>query len=108
MLLAPAAWYESVPGAALSGSFNGHFIMTGGLAFIASGIALSWGSRPGQRAAGLALAGSIFPALHAGLHLIQWFTVGLPRGVDASFSEFVTIGLVAVLGLIFAGLRQKP
>ena len=37
MLTAPEAWYAAVPGVAMTGPLNHHFIQDIGLAFLASG-----------------------------------------------------------------------
>ncbi len=68
MLVDPVGWYERVPGVAATGPFNHHFVLDIGLAFIASGAgllaaAIRWALWPAG------LAGSVFLALHALLHL---------------------------------------
>jgi hypothetical protein len=68
MLLAGAAWYESVPGVSETGPYNPHFIQDIGAAFLVAGLALAarvW--RPRYWPA--AVAGAGFLAAHALLHL---------------------------------------
>ncbi len=47
MLVAPAAWYTSVPGVTATGPFNHHFITDIGFAFAASGVGMIAGFRTG-------------------------------------------------------------
>jgi peptidoglycan/LPS O-acetylase OafA/YrhL len=68
MLLAAAAWYESVPGVSETGPYNPHFVQDLGAAFLVAGLALAvraW--RPRYWPA--AVAGAGFLAAHAVLHL---------------------------------------
>jgi peptidoglycan/LPS O-acetylase OafA/YrhL len=70
MLLAGAAWYESVPGVSETGPYNPHFIQDIGAAFLVAGLALAtriW--RPRYWPA--AVAGAGFLAVHALLHLVM-------------------------------------
>lgn len=71
MLLAPAGWYETVPGVTGTGPFNPHFVRDIGAAYLAAGGAALWaGLRPRARPA--ALAGAGFLGLHALIHLAEW------------------------------------
>jgi hypothetical protein len=68
MLLAGAAWYESVPGVSETGPYNPHFVQDIGAAFLVAGLALAarvW--RPRYWPA--AVAGAGFLVAHALLHL---------------------------------------
>lgn len=68
MLAAPNFWYGAVPGVVDTGPFNPHFVRDVGCAYLVAGGALAafaWDAR--ARAA--ALAGSVFLALHAAVHL---------------------------------------
>ena len=69
MLVAGPHWYESVPGVTETGPFNPHFVQDIGIAFLVSGLALAaraW--RPRYWPA--AMAGAVFLAAHALLHLV--------------------------------------
>lgn len=100
MLAAPAHWFSAVPGVTATGPFNGHFVLDIGLAFAASGCVLAWGA---LRADGrLALAGALWPCLHAVLHLQIWFARGLPIGA-VGLTNWAGIQLPAWLSLA-AGL----
>jgi hypothetical protein len=68
MLGDPAAWYGAVPGVAMTGPFNPHFVRDIGCAYLAAGAALIWFAVDG-RARWAALAGGVFLALHALVHL---------------------------------------
>jgi hypothetical protein len=98
MILAPDYWYATVPGVAMTGPVNYHFIVDIGLAFVASGAGMMAGMRPGRTAMALALAGSVWPSLHALFHIFNWFVMGFPRDGRIIFSE-----VVAVVGLSFLG-----
>ena len=70
MLMAGAAWYESVPGVSETGPYNPHFIQDIGAAFLVAGLALAarvW--RPRYWPA--AVAGTGFLVVHALLHLLM-------------------------------------
>ena len=97
MLLAGAAWYESVPGVSETGPYNPHFIQDIGAAFLAAGLALAarvW--RPRYWPA--AVAGAGFLAAHALLHLVM-----IASGHDhyAAF-ELIAIVLPSALALFSA------
>ncbi|MEW6437298.1 MAG: hypothetical protein AB1508_09020 [Pseudomonadota bacterium] len=68
MLGLPASWYAAVPGVAMTGPFNPHFVRDIGVAYVVAGAGLiSYAVWPAAR--GAALAGAAFLALHAGVHL---------------------------------------
>ena len=69
-LLAPQFFYDTIPGLSLMGPFHLHLVRDVGLAFIASGGAVLWGALKYDRSA--AVAGSVFPLLHAFLHIHIW------------------------------------
>jgi peptidoglycan/LPS O-acetylase OafA/YrhL len=97
MLLAGAAWYESVPGVSETGPYNPHFIQDIGVAFLVAGLALAarvW--RPRYWPA--AVAGAGFLAAHALLHLAM-----IASGHDhyAAF-ELIAIVLPSALALFSA------
>jgi hypothetical protein len=61
MLAAGSLWYESVPGVTETGPFNPHFVQDIGIAFL-----VAW--RPRYWPA--AMAGAVFLAAHALLHVV--------------------------------------
>jgi len=100
MLLAPEAWYRSVPGVAAAGPFNHHFVGDIGLAYLAAAGALFAGSLKPGRLAGLALPAAIFLAGHALLHLIGYGTHA--EGNGTWFTDAYAIHLPALLALCLA------
>jgi uncharacterized protein YjeT (DUF2065 family) len=68
MLADPAAWYGAVPGVAMTGPLNLHFLRDIGCAYITAGAALIWFAVD-ARARWAAFAGGVFLALHALVHL---------------------------------------
>lgn len=96
---APHAFYENVPGVAMMGPFNLHFIQDVGLAFTVSGAAMVVGGW--QRNRGVALTGAAWPALHGVLHLYIQIQRGLPGDLPMWF-DLVAVILPAFLGLYAA------
>jgi peptidoglycan/LPS O-acetylase OafA/YrhL len=87
MLLAGAAWYESVPGASETGPYNPHFIQDIGAAFLVAGLALAarvW--RPRYWPA--AVAGAGFLVAHALLHLAM---------ILSGHDHYVAFDLIAIV-----------
>lgn len=76
ILAMPETFYALVPGLSAMGPFNSHFVRDVGLAFLASGALLGWGARTG--AAAVALAGVLWPLLHAVFHVQVWSHRGFP------------------------------
>lgn len=99
MILAPDYWYATVPGVPMTGPMNHHFVVDIGLAFVASGAGMMAAMRPGRTGLAFALAGAVWPALHALFHIFNWLTMGFPHDGQIIFSE-----VVAVVGLSFLGL----
>jgi uncharacterized protein YjeT (DUF2065 family) len=98
MLVNPDAWFTRVIGDMPMGMMDDHFIRDVGFAYLASGVGFLWGLRPGATAAAFALAGSIWPVLHAFFHLDLWAMNGIPQGM-----KFITEG-IGVIVISFAGL----
>ena len=87
MLLAGAAWYESVPGVSETGPYNPHFIQDIGAAFLVAGLALAarvW--RPRYWPA--AVAGAGFLVAHALLHLLM---------IVSGHDHYVAFDLIAIV-----------
>src|SRR5881398_3514893 len=72
MVVSPHGWYAGIPGVSMTGPSNDHFIADIGLAFIASGIGMVMGFAARTINAAFALAGSVWPMLHALLHIWVW------------------------------------
>lgn len=107
MLAAPEAWYAAVPGVAMTGPINHHFIQDIGLAFMASGAGLILCFRPGAVPAALALAGATWPMLHALLHIRGWLAHGFPADTHVAMSEVVGVVLVSFAGFGLAGMNAR-
>ena len=99
IFLAPMAFYKTTPGVEMMGPFNLHFIRDAGLAYLASGLALGWGSWRRDRS--LAIAGALWPALHALFHVQVWIARGIPLDFVA-LVNLVGIQLPAWLALFLA------
>ena len=101
MLLAGAAWYESVPGVSETGPYNPHFIQDIGAAFLVAGLALAarvW--RPRYWPA--AVAGAGFLVAHALLHLAM-----IVSGHD-HYAAFDLIAIVLPSGLALYSAFPDP
>ena len=99
MWFAPHAWYETVPGVAMMGPFNLHFVRDIALAFGMSAGALSYGALAHDRTA--AICGAAWPALHALFHIWIWFARGLPFD-QIAFVNLAGIQIPAWLALTAA------
>ena len=72
MLLAGHWWYGAVPGVTGTGSYNPHFVMDIGAAYLAVAAALVWrAARPSTMALGACVIATAFLGLHAGIHLVD-------------------------------------
>ena len=99
MWFAPHTWYETVPGVAMMGPFNLHFVRDIALVFGMSAGALAYGALKHDRTA--AICGAAWPALHALFHIWIWFARGLP--VDQiAFVNLAGIQIPAWLALAVA------
>jgi hypothetical protein len=71
MLIAPQPWYDAVPGVALTGLYNPHFVRDIGMAYLTVAGGLAWFAwRPAQGWPALVLA-AVFLALHASIHVVD-------------------------------------
>lgn len=86
---APDFFYNTIPGVKLTGPINYHFIRDVGLAFMASGGAVVWGALNGNRA--VAVAGALWPFLHALFHVQMQIMRGLPGDAAMWFDFIITI-----------------
>ena len=103
----PQGWYWAAPGVSGTGPFNHHFIVDIGLAFLASGAGMMSGLWAGRRAASFALAGAMWPALHALFHLRQWFVGGFPSDPRIAATEALGVVLIGLSGVALASWRAR-
>ena len=88
ILFAPVHFYNNVPGLVAMGPYNMHFIRDVALVFIACSGAIAWGCRYQIRST--AIAGAVWPALHALFHIQIW--VGRDFAVDLiAASDFIAV-----------------
>lgn len=106
MLVNPDAWFARVIGDMPMGMMDDHFIRDVGFAYLASGVGLIWGSRAGATAAAFALAGAVWPVLHAFFHLDLWAMHGVPQGM-ALINEGVGVVILSFAGAALAWLRFR-
>lgn len=107
MLAVPAGWYAAVPGVAMAGPFNAHFVRDIGFVYLASGAGLILGARRGRDAAVLACAGAVWPALHGLFHVYGWIAEGFPADPGVAATEASGVVLAGALGVVLARLRLK-
>lgn len=107
MIAAPAAWYAAVPGVSGTGPFNPHFVTDVGLAFVASGTGLVLGALRRSWAGTAALAGAVWPLLHALFHVREWLEHGLPASPSAALSEALGVVALGLSGATLAWLRAR-
>jgi hypothetical protein len=107
MIAAPDAWYAAVPGVAMTGPANHHFIVDIGLAFAASGVGMMAAFRSGASATAFALAGATWPTLHGLFHVVEWFRDGVPHDTHIALSEGVGVMLIGFAGIALAWTRAK-
>lgn len=69
MLLAPAFWFNNVPGVWETGPLNFHLVRDVGCAYVVTAMGLGWRAIKGSAAESAAVLGASFLLLHAGVHL---------------------------------------
>lgn len=68
-LIAPLAWYDAVPGVALTGAYNPHFVRDIAMAYLVVVLGLAWFAwRPREGWPALVCAAA-FLILHAAIHV---------------------------------------
>ncbi|HLH47771.1 MAG TPA: hypothetical protein VKV96_00410 [Roseiarcus sp.] len=107
MLAAPHRWYESVPGVAATGPFNHHFVVDIALAYLASGAGMAAGFKTGRGLAAFALAGALWPALHALFHIAGWLSDGFPTDAPNAAAQVVGVVFIGFVGLGLALWRAQ-
>ena len=107
MLALPTRWAAAVVHQPAPVHLEMHFIADIGMAFLASGAALLWSARRGQRFAPWAIAGAAWPALHALIHVREWVMVGPPSATGDVLNEGIGVILVGLAGVALAWVRQR-
>jgi hypothetical protein len=103
MLLAPAAWYASIPGVPATGAFNQHFVRDIGAAYMVAGAGLIWFALD-FRARPAALSAALFLALHGSVHLAD--AAAGRESLDHMLADIPTIYLSAAAALWIAWPRK--
>ncbi len=104
MLLAPAAWYASIPGVPATGPFNQHFVRDIGAAYMVAGAGLIWFALD-FRARPAALSAALFLALHGSVHLAD--AAAGRESLDRMLADIPTIYLSAAAALWIAWPRKS-
>jgi hypothetical protein len=96
MLVSPLEFHSMTPGLSVMGPFNSHFIRDAAIAFPASGMLTIWGLRKG--ACDLAMAGALWPVLHAIFHIQVW------AHRSYAIDTILAFDVVAVISPAFAAM----
>ena len=107
MWAAPQVWYESVPGVAVLGPYNLHFVRDIGLIFLVSGLGLIWGAVWRNLTAGV--FGTLWPLFHALFHLWIWAGRGVALDLIAltNLAGIQLPGWLAVLAIIQLNRQEE-
>jgi len=97
MLIAPAVWYEAVPGVTDTGFFNQHFIRDIGIIQLFIGAAFIIGMIRPEGRIGLWGAATLWLAAHALFHLWE-VAVGI-CSPSAIVRDFPAVSLPALIGM---------
>lgn len=104
MLANPGAWYHRIPGVALTGPVNPHFIRDIACAYLVASSGLVWGLLKPAQAWVAALMGTAFLLMHAGVHLYE-VAAGL-CGWSAWWQAVPGVTLPALLALLLCALAR--
>jgi uncharacterized protein YjeT (DUF2065 family) len=96
MLVAPAVWYEFVPGVTDTGFFNQHFIRDIGIVQLFLGVAFGVGLFRPERRIGLWAAATLWLSAHALFHLWE-VAVGI-CSPSVILRDFPAVSLPAIIG----------
>ena len=98
MLIAPAQWYEFVPGVTDTGFYNQHFIRDIGIIQLFIGVAFGLGMLLPERRIGLWAAATLWLSAHAIFHFWE-VAVGIcsPSVIPR---DFPAVTLPAILGIV--------
>lgn len=100
MVVEPQRWYQTLPGVSATGPFNIHFIRDIGCIYLVAGAGLLWRWLDPPRGWPAALAGALFLAGHALLHVFEGVD-GFPQGAHL-FVDLSGVYLPALLALWLA------
>ena len=98
MLVAPAVWYDFVPGVTDTGFYNQHFIRDIGLIQLFLGVAFGVGMIRPERRIGLWTAATLWLAAHAVFHLWE-VAVGI-CSPSVILRDFPAVSLPAIIGTV--------
>lgn len=104
MLLAPEAWYHTLPTVPATGPFNAHFVRDIGAAYLVAGGALAWLALGRAGGSAAALTGGAFLGLHALVHL--WDAAAGRASLAHLAQDFALVILVPALVLWLAWPRS--
>jgi hypothetical protein len=104
MLLAPAAWYDALPGVSATGPLNTHFVRDIGCAYLVAAGGFCWLWRD-PRKWPAAMAGTAFLLMHAGVHIGE-IVVGHAH-IDHLVSDLPGVFLVPALAFWLAWPRTS-
>ena len=96
MLVAPAVWYEFVPGVTDTGFYNQHFIRDIGIIQLFLGLAFGIGMFRPERRIGLWAAATLWLSAHAVFHLWE-VAVGI-CSPSVILRDFPAVSLPAIIG----------
>ncbi len=85
----PEGFFTTIPGLATSGMYHQHLVGDVGLAFLGSGVLMCLGGA--MQMAQLAVAGCVFPSLHAIFHVFVWVQRGCLSDAVTVFDFFVVV-----------------
>jgi hypothetical protein len=107
MLVAPAVWYDFVPGVTDTGFYNQHFIRDIGLIQLFLGVAFGVGMIRPERRIGLWAAATLWLCAHAVFHLWE-VAVGIcsPSVIPRDFPA-VTLPVILGAALTLWAIRQS-
>lgn len=107
MLIAPATWYDFVPGVSDTGFFNQHFIRDIGIIQLFLGVAFGVGMIRPERRIGLWAGATLWLSAHAAFHLWE-VAVGIcsPSTIPRDFPA-VTLPAIIGAALTLWAIRQS-
>lgn len=108
MLVAPAVWYDAVPGVTDTGFFNQHFIRDIGIIQLFLGIAFGLGMARPDRRVGLWSAATLWLCAHALFHFWE-VAVGIcsPSAIPRDFPAVTLPAIVGITLTLWAIRRAR-
>jgi alkylhydroperoxidase family enzyme len=111
MITDPFGWYDFVDTVKASGPPNGHFIRDIGIAFIVSGVVLTYAAINPVLRWGSAVVGNLFPTFHGVLHIYEVVTGICSPDIfwrDAPGVLGPALAVWVAIGIQFARQRVSP